>query len=145
MMMEKRLARAIGLTNALAGEVDAARLEARDGTSPSNTIGGQFWCLIGARESYARAIEAGRWSGFRCSLGQEGARDPAQVRAALAASGKALVELLGSLGAGASEAQVELAFDLLEHEAQHHGQLIRFFYANRIGFPEAFAKRYALK
>jgi len=30
--------------------------------------------------------------------------------------------------------------DLLEHEVQHHGQLIRYFYANRLPF----AARYAL-
>ena len=31
---------------------------------PSNCIGDQFWCLIGARESYIRAIEEGEWQGF---------------------------------------------------------------------------------
>ena len=34
----------------------------------SNTIGSQFWCVIGARESYGAAIESGVWRGFSCSL-----------------------------------------------------------------------------
>lgn len=35
---------------------------------PSNTIGEQFWCLIGARESYAKAIKENGWAGFSCSM-----------------------------------------------------------------------------
>jgi spore coat protein CotF len=41
-------------------------------------------------------------------------------------------------------ARQAILLDLIEHEAQHHGQLIRYFYANGMTFPEAFAKRYAL-
>ena len=27
-----------------------------------------FWCIVGARESYTNALEAGEWTGFNCSL-----------------------------------------------------------------------------
>jgi hypothetical protein len=37
-----------------------------------------------------------------------------------------------------------LVFDLLEHEVQHHGQFVRYFYANGLAFPDRFASRYAL-
>lgn len=36
------------------------------------------------------------------------------------------------------------ALDLLEHEIQHHGQLIRYFYALGLEFPKEFSDRYAL-
>ncbi len=35
---------------------------------PSNSIGAQLWCVVGARESYGRAIEAGEWSAATCAL-----------------------------------------------------------------------------
>ena len=34
----------------------------------SNKIGQQFWCIIGARESYLKALEKQEWTGFSCSL-----------------------------------------------------------------------------
>ena len=43
-----------------------------------------------------------------------------------------------------AEEQIELAFDLLEHEIQHHGQLIRFVYGNRLSFPDSWSKRYTV-
>ena len=43
-----------------------------------------------------------------------------------------------------SDAQVELAFGLLEHEVQHHGQLIRFVYGNKLSFPDSWNKRYTV-
>src|SRR5262245_20235317 len=36
----------------------------------SNTIGSQFWCIVGARESYSRALAHGAWAGYSCSLGK---------------------------------------------------------------------------
>jgi hypothetical protein len=33
---------------------------------------------------------------------------------------------------------------LLEHEIQHHGQLIRFVYGNRLSFPESWNQRYTV-
>lgn len=40
---------------------------------------------------------------------------------------------------------MNILITLLEHEAQHHGQLIRYFYANGISLSPEFAKRYALE
>jgi hypothetical protein len=34
--------------------------------------------------------------------------------------------------------------DLLEHEAQHHGQLIRYLYALKLAIPDSWKARYAL-
>jgi len=43
-----------------------------------------------------------------------------------------------------NDTQVSLAFDLLEHETQHHGQLIRFVYGNGLTFPASWNKRYTV-
>ena len=137
-----RTARTLDLTNALAAGLSAEALESRNGKARSNTIGGQFWCVVGARESYARALEAGEWRGFSCSLGDTGSPDA--VQAALASSRDAVLNTLRALGQPLDDARETILLDLIEHEAQHHGQLIRYFYANEIPFPPAFAARYAL-
>ena len=43
-----------------------------------------------------------------------------------------------------SEMQLGLALDLLEHEAAHQGQLIRYLYGLRLPIPESWRSRYAL-
>ncbi|MCO5170851.1 MAG: hypothetical protein M9894_31365 [Planctomycetes bacterium] len=137
-----RLERALLLTEALAAAVDDPTLARDIAGAPSNRIGDQFWCLVGGRESYARAIAAGAWSGFSCSLGAAEARRAEAVRSALARAREAALEAASRHDLAGDRAG--LAFDLLEHEAQHHGQLIRYFYANGVAFPPEFARRYAL-
>lgn len=46
--------------------------------------------------------------------------------------------------AALTDAQIEFAFNLLEHEIQHHGQLIRFVYGNGLTFPESWHTRYTV-
>ncbi len=138
-MLKARLERAFALTADLVAHLDAAALGADVPNVPSNRISGQLWCIVGARESYTRAIEAGGWQGFACSLRTPGEKEP--VLAALQASAERLMQVdFESL----ADAQVGLAFDLLEHEIQHHGQLIRFVYANRLTFPESWNRRYTV-
>jgi spore coat protein CotF len=36
----------------------------------------------------------------------------------------------------------KLFMDLLEHEIQHHGQLIRYIYGNKLTFPNGWKQRY---
>jgi hypothetical protein len=43
-----------------------------------------------------------------------------------------------------NDLQFELAFNLLENKIQHHGQLIRFLYANNLTFPEIWNKKYTV-
>src|SRR5688572_33449168 len=87
---------------------------------PSNTIGAQLWCVVGARESYARAIAAGAWSGFSCSLTKADSRQAAAVRAALDRARAAVLDALA--GPDLTDDRTGYLIDLLEHEAQHHGQ-----------------------
>lgn len=108
---------------------------------PSNAIGLQLWCVVGARESYTRAIRAGAWSGFACSL--HSPLEGASVAEALRRSAGESRELFPGIDSF-TETQQELLVDWLEHEAAHQGQLIRYLYGLRLPIPESWRARYAL-
>jgi hypothetical protein len=142
-LVVQRVDAAMALTNGLADGLAAADLDRRLIGLPSNSIGSQFWCVVGARESYARGIETGGWRGFSCSLTRAQTKQPGAITAALAQS---KTRVLDAIAAPADAPPVvELIYDLWEHESQHQGQLIRYFYANGLAFPDAFASRYALE
>lgn len=119
--LTRRLEAQFVLYDDLAATLPAETLASRLGELRSNTIGEQLWCVVGGRESWAKAIPDGEWQGFACSLNEP--HDPAQVRAALSASADQVRAVLGGDLAEASEDQ---ALGLLEHEAGHAGQLLRY-------------------
>ena len=137
--LKAKLDRSFKLTHDLVLHLDEISLNLDLPSLPSNRIAGQLWCIVGARESYIKAIETGGWKGFSCSLTTP--RVKQSVLAALEATSKRMNEIDF---AGLTDVQVELAFDLLEHEVQHHGQLIRFVYGNGITFPDSWNKRYTV-
>jgi hypothetical protein len=63
-----KLIRAFQLTYDLLYHLDETSLNLDLPNLPSNRIAGQLWCVVGARESYTKAIEMGEWKGFSCSL-----------------------------------------------------------------------------
>lgn len=137
--LKSRLDRAFQLTHDLVVHLDEPTLGVDLPDLPSNRIAGQLWCVVGARESYINAIEKGGWQGFSCSLKTPRVKE--SVLSVLEATHQHLKQLdFTSL----SDAQTSLAFDLLEHEIQHHGQLIRFVYGNKLTFPESWNKRYTV-
>jgi hypothetical protein len=137
----ERFERSFGLYGDLAESIDERALASRLGDLPSNTIGSQLWCVVGARESYSRAIKADAWSGFACSLDDPGSAD--RVKDALERSARDVREALESM-ASASDTQSRLIVDLLEHEAAHQGQLIRYLYGLRLDIPARWKQRYSL-
>lgn len=138
----ERIKTAMSLTNSLAAGLSGPDLYRCLGDVASNSIGSQFWCVVGARESYTKGIEAGGWCGFSCSLTRDQTKQPDEISAALEASKHRALEAISKLQPDASAAS--LVYDLWEHESLHQGQLVRYFYANSIAFPNAFADRYAL-
>lgn len=137
--LRDQLIRAFALYDELAATLSAEDL-ARDLPGlPSNSIGQQLWCVVGARESYARAIAAGEWQGFECSMTAEDCGSPDAVAAALKESTARAVE-----GMARSEGTPPFALDLLEHEAMHQGQLIRYLYGLRLEIPAGWKARWAL-
>lgn len=138
-VLKAQLDRSFALTHDLVAHLEESSLSLDLPKLPSNRIAGQLWCMIGARESYIKAITAGGWQGFSCSL--QTPRMKQTVLAALEASHASLhqVDFTDLVGA-----QLDLAFALLEHEVQHHGQLIRYVYANGLTFPASWSERYTV-
>lgn len=137
----ERFERSFGLYRDLLDSIGEDVLPLRLGKLASNSIGAQLWCVVGARESYSRAIKAGIWSGFTCSL--DNPLNVANVRAALTRSAADVREALESMPS-ASSTQSGLIIDLLEHEAAHQGQLIRYLYGLELPIPPSWKARYAL-
>ena len=142
-LTRENLRRSVGLYRDLATGVPEPALGEKLPGSPSNTLGQQLWCVIGARESYGRAIAAGEWSGFSCSFDGDRCGVKQDVIQALESSGSEVLDALAS-GESFTDQQNRLVLDLLEHEAAHHGQLIRYLYALRLPIPESWKSRYAL-
>ena len=137
--IKSKLARSFQLTHDLVVHLDETSLNLDLPSLPSNRIAGQLWCIVGARESYTKAIETGGWKGFSCSLTSP--RIKQSVLAALEATYQQINKIDFT---DLTEVQLEFAFDLLEHEVQHHGQLIRFVYGNGLTFPASWNKRYTV-
>lgn len=108
----------------------------------SNSIGSQFWCIAGGRESFARAIERGSWVGFECSLGADEIHNKASILASLDRASRQVVETLASVEW--TEDRDDLLLTLLDHEYQHQGQLIRYGYALPVAFPLSWKERWGL-
>jgi hypothetical protein len=125
------------LVASLAGDDLARKLPV-----PSNIIGSQLWCVVGARESWARAIAEGTWDGFSCSLTSRDALDAGAMRRALESSAKAVRE---SCAAAPHDPQrSDLKLGLLVHESQHQGQLLRYLLGLRLPIPPRWRGRFAL-
>ena len=110
---------------------------------PSDTVGHQLWCVLGARESYPRAARAGEWQGFTSPVTAEESTDAAALRAAFSRTAAEVDAWVASIDAG-DEDSLRYALALLEHETQHHGQLIRYLYGLGIDRPHTWQQQYAL-
>jgi hypothetical protein len=137
--LKENLDRSFRLTHDLVTHLDETSLVLDLPNLPSNRISGQLWCMIGARESFTKAIETSGWKGFSCSLTTPHMKQ--SVLAALETTHKQLNEIDFT---ELTNVQIEFAFDLLEHEIQHHGQLIRFIYGNGLTFPASWNERYTV-
>ena len=135
-----KIKRAFALTQDLFAFLEEPSLKLDLPELPSNTIAGQVWCMVGARESYLKAIQNEQWRGFSCSL--EDANSKPQVLEAFSRSRDAVIEFIEN--AKLSAMQLNFLLDLLEHEIQHHGQLIRYMYGNKLGFPQSWKDRYTV-
>lgn len=134
MIVINRLQRAMSLTLELFESLQEDELDLRLSNLPSNSIRSQYYCILGARESYYRAIITWWWQGFSCSLDKESSKD--KYILALKKSEETILSF--------DWGDIDLLFDLLEHEIQHHGQLIRYIYWNKLEFPKSWNDRYTV-
>ena len=141
--VKEKLNRSFSLYTDLVQDLNKENLEMDLVGLPSNTIGQQLWCVIGARQSYLKAIINSGWQGFACGLDWKSTGDKSAVQEQLRVSSEAFLSAIESMES-LNSAQQSLMFDLIEHEAQHHGQLVRYLYAQKIPVPQTWKKRYNL-
>jgi hypothetical protein len=116
----------------------------------SQSIGYQFWCMLGSQESWVAFLRNGALEHWSCSLS---GLPPAEITPALiherlqAADAQYLAALAESdalrpYANGLTPLVVHQM--LVEHEAHHHGQLINFIYALDLPIPQSWARQWAL-
>lgn len=140
-VLGRRFSRANALWLDVVDALSAEQLGARLPGLPSNPLGEQLWCVLGARESYPRAARAGGWQGFTSPVTHEQTVEAAALRAALTSTAADVAAWLEGVE---SDEDWQYALALLEHETQHHGQLIRYLYGLGIPRPASWQQQYAL-
>ena len=141
-LIDARLEAVFRLYDELVASLDGAQLR-KSLPVPSNPIGMQLWCVVGARETWARAMENGTWGPFGCSIASfEDAHKHGLVTQALAGSASAFRE--AALATAADETRTDFKLGLLEHESQHLGQILRYILGLGIEPPPGWKKRFAL-
>jgi hypothetical protein len=141
-LIDARLDAVFALYDELIASLDGAQLR-RSLPVPSNPIGMQLWCVVGARETWARAMETGTWGPFKCSIGSfQDTQKPGLVANALATSGSAFRE--AARANAEDEKRTDFKLALLEHESQHLGQILRYLLGLGIDPPPGWKERFAL-
>ncbi|PYZ95865.1 hypothetical protein CR205_15900 [Alteribacter lacisalsi] len=139
-ILKQRILKAMSLTSDFYEFLNEDTLSLKIPDVPSNTIGEQAYCIIGARESYLKALVKGEWAGFECSLNDH--LDKTLIISSLETTRTQTEQFLQETPV--SDMKLDLLIDLLEHEVQHHGQLIRYGYGNKIPFPDSWNRRYTV-
>ena len=117
----------------LAVSLDDELLTRKIDLAKHKNLAEHLWCVVGARESYARAIAQGSWAGFNCSMEAFTAED---FRVSLDASAAAVVLTLDSVVVW-DAGRTSLLATLAEHEVMHEGQIIRHMYALETTLPDS--------
>lgn len=99
-------------------------LRAKLEVDKNKSLAEHLWCVVGARESYANAIEKGEWIGFTCSIKQMCKDD---ITFSLNNSSSTVLRSLDAFVEW-TDARNELLLSLNEHEVMHEGQIIRHMY-----------------
>ena len=97
------------------------------------SLGEHLWCIVGARESYARALKAGEWEGFNCSMKEFSQTDFAEkLQASTDEVGRVIEEIDDW-----SQERDTLLLALSDHEVMHEGQIIRHLYGIEYKIPSS--------
>lgn len=97
------------------------------------SLGEHLWCVVGARESYARALTAGKWEGFNCSLSEFSQTTFLEKIRSSADDAIGAIEGVNEW----TKDRDELLLALSEHEVMHEGQIIRHFYGLESEMPDS--------
>ena len=115
----------------------------------SQPLGYQFWCMVGAHESYLNQLRQGEWVEFACSLDGLDAVTPAVIQQQMEQADAAMVDVLAALDLGAKlkigQFAYEVVMQMVKHEMHHHGQLINLMYCHHLPIPASWQQAWALK
>ncbi|MBX3013584.1 MAG: DinB family protein [Caldilineaceae bacterium] len=115
----------------------------------SQSLGYQFWCMVGAHESYLHKLEKGAWQGFASSLDQFTEITPAIIKAQMQQADARLSQLLQQIDLNAplhnGEPGYTVVFQMIKHEMHHHGQLINFLFCHQLAIPPAWQAEWSLR
>lgn len=138
------------LTYDLLDALQVEELALRLNFERSQSIEYQFWCMLGAQESWLALLETGEWQGFSCSVSSRTPGDQIEnYRRQMQAADEALLHaikkdtLTREFAGGATPLSHYL--NLVEHESHHQGQLINFIYAHDLPIPASWEAKWALK
>ena len=97
------------------------------------SLGEHLWCIVGARESYAKALRAGKWDGFSCSMKEFSQSDFTEKLKASADEVRSAIEEIKDW----SQERDALLLALSDHEVMHEGQIIRHLYGIEYEIPSS--------
>jgi hypothetical protein len=124
------------------------QLDLRLPFAESQPIGYQFWCMVGAHESYLRELEHGAWQGFASSLDQFEQVTPAIIKQQMQRADERMGRLLEQADLHAPQQNGEpghaVVFRMIKHEMHHHGQLINLLFCHRMPIPRSWQLAWAL-
>lgn len=115
----------------LISSVDDEALGRKIDVPKHKSLAEHLWCVVGARESYARAIVDGNWKRFSCSMTTFSQQDFSEK---LQSSSESVVQALASVQDWTVERD-RLLLALAEHEVMHEGQVIRHMYGLNMEIP----------
>lgn len=128
--------------------LDEPQLGSKLPFTDSQSLGYQFWCMVGAHESYLRKLKTGSWQGFASSLDGFERVTPAVIQEQMKKSDEKMERLLESVDLEEplqnGQQGYEIVFQMIKHEMHHHGQMINFLYYLHLPIPESWADEWAL-
>jgi hypothetical protein len=137
------------LTYDYLNQIDDTHLVLKLPFPDSQSLGYQFWCMLGAHESYLRELKAGRWQGFSSSLDGFEMMTTALIRQQMQKADTDMTELLQRLNLEEKlengQYGYEVVMQIIKHEMHHHGQLINFMFCFHLPIPLSWQEEWALK
>ena len=120
----ENLERRIGFYADLVQEIDDETIKAPLDVPKHHSVALHLWCVVGTRESYAKAIAAGEMQGWSSSATK---LDRAEFIDKLHTSGAGLLDAVRSVRDWTPQRERLLA-EVAEHEVMHEGQIIRVMF-----------------
>lgn len=115
----------------------------------AQTLFYQFFCMVGAHESYVKQLEQGSWQGFSSSVSDLPRCTPAIIKEHMQRSDAMMIDLLQRVDLTKRLADDSYGYEvvqrMIEHEMHHQGQLINFLYCHHLPIPESWHEKWALE